>query len=201
MSDLNHYVDLDCRKSGSCQDENDVKFLFSKIFTGIHHAIVLECGGDSNNQRKIAVSFPQSSADSHGPVLRVFATSNDILDRALRHPSVHRFVTGLHAAVLAVPEARAFQILARDRSLDKASPSSKRRAHARCESIGHPVAISHHHEKKIGRSVCFPVEVQSQSNGERFLLQVGVRSSESNGNGNFGAYGLSKSPNAVVPHF
>lgn len=186
--------------SSSCQDENDVRFLFSKIFSGMHHAIVLECGDASTSQRKIALSFPCAVEGSHGPVLRVFAASSDILERTLRHPGLHRFVTGLNATVLVVPKTHSFQCFVRDRSADKSSPSAKRRSQARHELLSKPVGTLHARANTV-RGVRFSVDVQSQSNGERFLLHVNVHSSKAEGVGSFGAYGLSKSPTAVVAHF
>ena len=88
------YIDFDFR------NEPDATFLMAKTISGVHAAIVQECGPEeANRQALIAISFPDSGKEQgSGDVLRVFAKEEAVLGRLMRHSAVHRFIADLSLA-------------------------------------------------------------------------------------------------------
>ena len=186
---LTHYVNFDCRESGDKSEEGEGDFLVAHILTGIHQAIVTECGEDATKQSKIAMCFPQANQDSHGAVIRVFTSDKDVMGRLLRNPAVHRYATSVASEILLVPEQHQYQRVARNRQADRLSPSQKRRDVRRGKSVTMAEV------RKNG----FIVNVISRTTNQEFPLFITQTPIDQPSDGVFNAYGLSTT--ATMPMF
>ena len=191
-----YYVDLDARRGPGPLDLGEVSFLMSQMFKGTHLAIVQECGENASSQNEIAIAFPLACETGHGGLLRVFSEDEKVLGRFLRHPHIHRYVRHLDATIQELPAIQRFATFSRNRVADRLSPSARKRARHRLKELG--FAIPAKQDEQPG----FVIALQSQSNGETFLLRIQRRALPERravGGAAFNAYGLSRTH--AVPMF
>jgi len=191
-----YYVDLDARSGRGPLDPGEVNFLMSQMFKGTHLAIVQECGENASSQNAIAIAFPLACETGHGGLLRVFSDDEKVLGRFLRHPHIHRYVRHLHPTIQEVPAIEKFTTFSRNRVADRLSPSARKRARHRLKELGFAIPAKQREQPGL------VIALQSQSNGETFLLRIQRRDlpdRKGADGATFNAYGLSR--NHEVPMF
>lgn len=186
---MKYFINLDTRLS--CAEKSDQDFLASRLFVGIHKAIVQECD-TASSQKKIAVTFPAMDLDAKtvGPVIRVFANDPDVLGRLMRHSAIHRFALDLRPTLQEVPLGAKHEIFSRDRAKNPLSPSAVRRRARRAIAAGRDPIANPPRQKSQG-VITAGIEVASESNGNRFAMDIRRASATDAGTGEFNAYGLS----------
>jgi CRISPR-associated endoribonuclease Cas6/Csy4 subtype I-F len=189
---LRYFVDFDCRGMDCLLSEDDDgnEFLVTHIVTGIHLAIVTECGDKATRQDKIALSFPNARDQKHGSIVRVLTSDQEVMGRLLRNPAIHRFATGIASEMQPVPEQHTFQLVLRNRKPDRTSPSRLRRDIKRGKE-----------SKSVNRIKTdgFIVKVKSKTTNLEFPLFISQKKVDLAATGFFNAYGLSGA--GTIPSF
>lgn len=183
---LKYYVDIDCREAINPDDEGEGDFLMTQVLTGIHQAIVTECGSEATRQNKVAVCFPFAKGSRHGSLVRMFFLDADVAGRILRNPWLHRFAVGFD--VLPVPPQHTFQLVFRNRQEDSTSPSKRRREAARKLKLGEKLPyLPQVNEALKG----FMVRVKSSTTKQEFPMIICQKAVDEPAAGAFSAYGFS----------
>lgn len=172
-------------------EENDLYFLWSKIYTQIHIALV------DNGNPKIGVSFPQyrfgKDFGTLGAKLRVFALSEDELNRLNLAQWLDRLGDYVHLkSVQEIPQNHRHAIFKRHRPKDLQKVAQR---FARFKSIDFDTALVHCQNHKAKPQNYPFIELVSETSKKEnkdpnFRLYIAKQSVESPISGEFGAYGL-----------
>ncbi|WLF83387.1 type I-F CRISPR-associated endoribonuclease Cas6/Csy4 [Moraxella sp. ZY210820] len=178
-------------------EENDLYFLWSKIYTQIHIALV------DNGNPKIGVGFPQYRFDNKGASLglklRVFAhTEQELLDLNLAK-WLARLSDYLHLkSVQAVPTNHRHAIFSRYNP--DLSKENLARRYAKKHAISYDEALARLADYVPQPIINYPfITLKSQTTGMDFNVRIAKKTVVNAILGEFGAYGLSQS--ASVPEF
>ncbi|SSY70862.1 type I-F CRISPR-associated endoribonuclease Cas6/Csy4 [Alysiella crassa] len=179
-------------------EENDLYFLWSKIYTQIH--IALADRQNKYGNQTIGVSFPQYRCGKDfgtlGAKLRVFAPSEDELNQLNLAQWLGRLGDYVHLkSAQAVPENHRHAIFKRAhvRNMEKVAQEF-----AEFKGIDFQAALTHCQTHKTQPQNYPFIELKSETTGQNFKLHIVKETSDKAKIGEFSSYGLG---GASVPDF
>jgi len=190
---MNVYQDITLIPSG----ETNVGFLWQKIYTQVHLALV-EAHKNGGNH---AVAFPGYKAKAYplGDTLRLFSSGQKELDSLALPKWLNRLQDYCHLGECKhVPEAVEYVCFVRKQFKSNVERLARRRAKRNNESYQQALAYFEGFKEEKTRLPF--VRLQSLSNGKHYFpLYIEMREAHKAMNGEFDCYGLSKT--ATVPWF
>ncbi len=196
---MNYYLDITLLPDA----EANLGFLWQKMFTQVHLALVENKLADGNSA--VAVSFPEYACKSFplGSKLRLFAKTEEQLTKLELSVYLKRFTDYCHCtSIKAVPSVERYVQFQRRRFDTNMERQARRRAKRKGESLEQALA---HYEGFSDEQSSLPfINLHSLSGGEKFRLFVERKMCDKALEGTYTCYGLScrnQAKSATVPWF
>jgi len=182
--------------------EIGVNFLWSKVFSQIHIALVES--KDAQEKTPIGISFPEGKFDQKiglGAKIRLFAPDEPTLQKFNAQKWLANFSDYIHLTGIreVVPEKiTGYAIYSRHQP--KVNKERLARRHAKRHNVDYAAALKHYEnmeDKRIGLPF---IRLKSLSGGENFCLWIKKTAANQPSNNNFTTYGLSNISTKEFPN-
>ena len=175
-------------------------FIWHKVYQQLH--IALADNKVADNRSEIAISFPEYGNKQFplGNKLRLFASTEDKLDKLAIAKWLQRFSDYLHVtSIKVVPEnVNEYATFSRKQFNTNIARLARRRVKRHKETFEQ--AVQHYANFEDKESKLPFINVKSLSQGDQFRLFIERQSCKQESEGEFNCYGLSKEK-ATVPWF
>lgn len=176
--------------------EVSINFLWSKVFTQVHIAIVTQ--KNKNDSTQYGISFPEYKTIDLGSKLRIFGSEDDLKELDIKYNLryLDDYVHITHIRELKESSIKGFATYSRFQ------PDDSRPRKARRYAIRHDVSYEDAYKllrcNKPKERLPY-IKMRSISSGEKFSFFIKKVTVDLKNDCNFGSYGLSKQ--SVVPEF